>query len=448
MKNQISDKSNGARIEPRLLKGFRDYGPEEQAARQAMFAKIQSVFERFGFLPLSTPVLEYKDILIGKIGEDEKLIYSFRDNGERDVAMRYDLTVPLARYVAQNQNKLTLPFKRYQIAPVWRAENTQKGRLREFYQCDVDVVGTESPLADAEVMACICKALEELGISNYELKINDRRIFNGFSSILQTDEKQIKEIVREVDKFEKIGKDQVIKNLKEKNVSQLVIDQVNAFLSLGNGEQALEDIGKVASGLVDFIKPYKDQLLELKKNVASQGIALNSIIVDLYIARGLDYYTSTVFEIVLPENPEFGSIVGGGRYDSLVDQFSEKSLPAVGGSIGIDRLFEAMKELGLVKSEGLITALVLNLDENLQSDYVQIVSTLRNAGINSELYYEPAKLDKQFKYAENKGIAFAVILGEQEKQQGIVQVKNLETREQQEIKQTELVSYLNENKPR
>src|SRR3989338_2406255 len=196
------------KIEPRTLKGFRDYGPKEQLARQQMFAKIQSVFERFGFLPLSTPVLEYKDILMGKYGEEgDRLLYSFKDNGDRDVAMRYDLTVPMARFVAQNQNKLAYPFKRYQIAPVWRGENTQKGRLREFYQCDIDIVGTESRTADAEVMACICLALEALGVTNYELRINDRRIFSIFTGADQA------EIIRAVDKLDKVGREGVLEEL-------------------------------------------------------------------------------------------------------------------------------------------------------------------------------------------------------------------------------------------
>ncbi len=184
------------KIQPRLLKGFRDYGPTEQGARQNMFAIIQKSFERFGFLPLSTPVLEYKDVLMGKYGEDEKLVYNFLDKGEREVAMRYDLTVPLARYIAQNQHTLTFPFKRYHIAPVWRADNPQKGRFREFYQCDVDTVGSDSVLADAEIIACICKTMEALGLKNYRVRLNDRRLFSLFSGTLGDEQVQVGEIIR------------------------------------------------------------------------------------------------------------------------------------------------------------------------------------------------------------------------------------------------------------
>jgi histidyl-tRNA synthetase len=403
------------KIEPRLLKGFRDFGPKEQSFRQSSFAKIQNVFERFGFLPLSTPVLEYKDILMGKYGDDEKLVYSFKDNGDRDVAMRYDLTVPLARYVAQNQGQLFYPFKRYQIAPVWRADNPQKGRLREFYQCDVDVVGSDSALADADVIACLCKALESVGISEYRVRLNDRRNFDVFGE-------NASDIIRAIDKVDKIGIEGVKQELESKKISSEQIDLVKGFLS---STKALQ---------------YTGILEALRNSVIAQGIDDKNIVIDVSIARGLDYYTSTVFEIVLPDKPEFGSICSGGRYDSLVDQFSKTSLPAVGGSIGIDRLFDAMSEMGLSSEDDTIQSIIVNQDESLQDDYVMLATELRNSGISTELYYEPAKLEKQFKYAESKGISFAVILGQEEKQSGTVKLKNLKTREQEDISKTELIT--------
>jgi len=428
-------------IEPRLLKGFRDYGPQEQAARQAMFAKIQGVFERFGFLPMSTPALEYKEILMGKYGEDEKLIYSFKDNGGRDVAMRYDLTVPLARYVAQNRGQLTLPFKRYQIAPVWRADNPQKGRLREFYQCDIDAVGGPSPVSDAEVIVCMCKAVEAVGITNYQLRLNDRSIFDLLSSLFLAAGASVdegKEVMRALDKVGKIGKMGAVKILEEKNVSEGAIKQAQMLMDLGEGEQALANIEQNLS---------KDSwavanLRTLLALVKAQGVAEKNIVFDPLIMRGLDYYTGVVFEIILPDKPEFGSIMGGGRYDNLVDQFSDQSLPAVGGSIGIDRLYDAMVDQGLVEAEGLVKALVVNLDEQLMEDYVKLVTGLRAAGINSEMYYQPVKLDKQFKYAESKGIEYAVIMGPDEKAKGAAQLKNLKTREQAEVPLSELAGKL------
>lgn len=391
------------KIEPRLLKGFRDYGLQEQASRQAMFAKIQSVFEQFGFLPLSTPILEYKEILMGKYGDDEKLVYEFKDHGGREVAIRYDLTVPLARYVAQNQGQLVFPFKRYQIAPVLRGDNPQKGRLREFYQCDVDTVGTDNPLSDVEVVACCAKAIEALGVTNYKVRISDRELLKDLSP----------EAIRALDKVDKIGLDGITKEMKDRGVGDAEI-ALAARLVEGTRVVAPERLQKVIAGLKEY---------GLKGQVEF----------DATIARGLDYYSGTVFEINLPEKPEYGSICGGGRYDGLVDQFSSQSLPAVGGSIGIDRLYGALEELGLIPKTSGVQVLVLNLDEQLQQKYIALAGQLRAAGVNTELYYEPTKLDKQFRYGERKGIPWAVVLGEQEAASGMVQLKNLTTREQEGV---------------
>lgn len=395
-------------IEPRLLKGFRDYAPSEQSARQNLFLKIQTAFEQFGFLPLSTPVLEYKEILMGKYGEDEKLVYSFKDNGERDVAMRYDLTVPLARFIAQNQGRLTYPFKRYQIAPVWRADNPQKGRLREFYQCDVDSVGTNSQLADAEVIACLCKAIEAVGLTDFRIRLNDRRNFEVFGE-------SASDIIRSIDKFDKIGINGVTAELETKGVSA---DGVVIAKQIMEGSASLK---------------YADQLEKLRDDIIKLGISEANVVIDPSIARGLDYYTSTVFEIVIPSMPEFGSVCGGGRYDSLVDQFSNTPVPAVGGSIGIDRLFDALTEMDLLPKIETIKAMVMNMEESLQSKYLEIATTLRKAGIKTELYPEVNKMEKQFKYAENKGIPYAIILGPDENSRNVVKIKNLKTRDQQEL---------------
>ncbi len=405
-----------SKIEPRNLKGFRDYAPPEQLARQAMFSKIQSVFERFGFLPLSTPVLEYAEVLMGKSGEEaDKLSYRFKDNGDRDVAMRYDLTVPLARFVAQNQGRLTYPFKRYQIAPVWRGENTQRGRLREFYQCDIDIVGTNSLIADAEIIACICSVFDALDIKNYLVRLNNRQNFEGFKF------KQI-ETIRTIDKTDKIGIDGVIAELNNLELPAEQIEQVRSLLQQG-----------------DEAKPDQRSKAIIDTSIGL-GVNPNQIIFDPTIARGLDYYTSTVFEVILKNNPEFGSILGGGRYDKLVDTFSDKPLPAVGGSIGIDRLFEALESMGNLPTALGVEVVVLNLGESMRAETLRVVSEMREEGINVDLYYEEAKLDKQFKYAENKGARLAVIIGEEEKAKGTVKVKNLQTREQIEVLETELLA--------
>ncbi len=400
------------KIEPRLLKGFRDYGPNDQLARQQMFSKIQSVFERFGFLPLSTPVLEYKDILMGKYGEDEKLVYSFKDNGDRDVAMRYDLTVPLARYVAQNQGQLIFPFKRYQIAPVWRADNPQKGRLREFYQCDVDAVGTDSPVADAEVIACVCQALEAVGVVNYRVRLNDRAVLKDFS----------KETIRAIDKIDKIGLDGILSEMQANGVSEDEITRAKELVESGN-----ESVPENVAGIIEMLQSYK-----------LKGV----VDFDPSIARGLDYYTGTVFEIFLKDKPEFGSICSGGRYDGLVDQFSKQSLPAVGGSIGVDRLIDALTEMGEMGFTQPIRALILNQNEKLLQKYINLSTYLRSEGINVELYYSTAKLEKQFKYAESKGIPYAIIMGETEALADTVQLKDLSKREQETIFLSELADKL------
>ncbi len=404
--------ANLDKIEPRLLKGFRDYSPTEQLARQQMFGKIQSVFERFGFLPLSTPVLEYAEILMGKYGEDEKLVYQFKDKGDRDVAMRYDLTVPLARYVAQNQGQIIFPFKRYQIAPVWRADNPQKGRLREFFQCDIDAVGTDSVLADIEVIACLCKALEAVGVANYRVRLNDRSIFATFSPVT----------IRAIDKIDKIGLDGVVAEMQAGQVSEAEIARAKELVQ--GKVTAPENILTILSDLTQF---------DLQGQVEF----------DPSIARGLDYYTGVVFEIFLVDKPEFGSICSGGRYDNLVNQFSNQDLPSVGGSIGIDRLLQALEEMGLLKTSQPIRALILNQSKVLEKEYLKLATTLRANGVNVEIYYaNTAKLDKQFKYAEGKGIPLAIIMGEEEAKNGTVQLKDLAKREQQEVNQTDLAQIL------
>lgn len=400
------------RVEPRTLKGFRDYSASEQYARQAMFQKIQTVFEQFGFSPLSTPALEYKEILMGKYGDDEKLVYSFQDNGGRDVAMRYDLTVPLARYVAENLGSLLLPFKRYHIAPVWRADNPQKGRLREFYQCDVDVVGSDSVLADAEVIACLGQALEALGLTSYKVRINDRSVLK-FSS---------PDSIRVLDKVDKIGVDGMVKEMTDRGLPVEDIELAKQLTS-GENKRLPERLTQVMAALEKFA---------LKGQVEF----------DPTIARGLDYYSGTVFEIVLLDKPEYGSICGGGRYDGLLGNFSDSQLPAVGGSIGIDRMYGALDELGLLPKPNTTSTLILNVDGGLLDDYLTLASQLRAAGIQTELFYETAKLDKQFKYGERKGLRWAVILGGDEKASGKLKLKNLQSREQTEVTREELISKL------
>jgi len=438
------------------LKGFRDFLPEKALEREKVFETIRSVFQKYGFLPLETPVLEYKEILSGKYGgEGEKLMYQFRDRGQRDVAMRYDLTVPLARVVAQYQSELAMPFKRYQIAPVWRADNTQKGRYREFYQCDVDVVGSDSITADAEIIACINEALQSLGIKDVVIRINNRKILDALLQNSGIPKNKILDAMRIIDKLEKIGEPKVREELALLGIKtkgrQDLFETLNA---------TFEDPKEISVHLEAV--PGAGELAAVVEILLEWGIKNYQI--DLTLARGLDYYTGTIFEIILPDAPQYGSIAGGGRYDNLIGMFtspnpllskerakgevpqpSRKAMAgtaAVGGSIGVDRLLAALEELELIKYDLVSDVLVCNLAEELEEQYLAVTKQLRDSGIKTDFYYSPDKLDKQLKYADKKNINFAVIIGQDEQKKSEATVKNLSTGKQEKVKQKDLSKFL------
>ena len=395
-----------AKTIPQTLKGFRDFMPQEQIARQKIMAKISEIFERFGFAPIETPSLEYYDLLAGKYGEEgEKLMYKFKDAGGRMVALRYDLTVPLARVVASNPD-LVKPFKRYQIAPVWRAENPQRGRFREFMQCDVDIIGSSSKLADAEVIAALDSAFKALEIGSVEVKFNNRQLIDKVLSKLKISENKIVQFMRTIDKLDKLEKKQVLELLQSEGFKPDILASYSELME----------------------KESKAYVSEMQ-NLLS-GFGVSNMKFDKYLARGLDYYTGTIFEFVLSDKPEFGSIAGGGRYDDLIGKISGKPTPAVGGSIGLDRLFAALMDLGLIAPQTAAEVLVMNLDESLTADYLNIATNLRTAGIDCEVYYEASKLDKQFKYAEAKNLKLAVIFGPDEAKKRQANIKNLAEKKQ------------------
>jgi histidyl-tRNA synthetase len=419
---------NKDNIQP--LKGFRDFLPEEAAARADVFARVRSVFARYGFLPLETPALEYGEILAGKYGDEgDKLMYQFKDQGERDVAMRYDLTVPLARVVAQYQNELAMPFKRYQIAPVWRADRPQKGRYREITQCDIDIVGTESLFADAEVIACLNAALSELGLRDVIIRVNNRKVLDGLMKASGIEAKKTMAAIRSLDKLQKIGEDGVRGELAAAGVQKKQADKLFEFLG-----QGLED----ASDIEEKLEEVKGagELAELVEILLDMEV--KNYEVDLTLARGLDYYTGTIFEITAPDAAELGSIAGGGRYDQLIGMFAGKQIPAVGGSLGIDRVMTVLEELELVGAGAASEVLVCNLDEALEERYLAVTRQLRLAGIRTEFYYESVKLDKQLKYADKKNIKFVVLIGQNEAAKEEATVKNLSTGKQEVVKQKEL----------
>lgn len=398
-----------------VLKGFRDYLPQEQIARRKIIAKISEVFERFGFAPIDTPALELYELLRGKLGEEEKLIYKFQDFGEREVALRYDLTVPLARVVA-NYPDLPKPFKRYQVANVWRAENPQKGRFREFMQCDVDIVGVDSLIADAEVVATLNEAFKSLEIGDVLVKFNNRQLVDQVLAELKIAKASVGKFMRLIDKLDKMGMEKVKLALKQEGFDEKVFQAYETMMD----------------------KAGKKFELEFKNLLSSFGV--DNIQFDKYLIRGLDYYTGTIFEFVLKSKPEFGSIAGGGRYDSLIGKISGKDSPAVGGSIGLDRLFAALTEAGLIAPQTAAEVIVFNLDKNLTADYLNITTNLRNASIDTEFYYETAKLDKQFKYAESKNIQVAVIFGSEESKKRKVNLKNLKEKEQRTVDLDDLIT--------
>lgn len=396
-------------IKPQTLKGFRDFLPMEARKRQFVINTLKKVFESYGFEPLETPSLEYEEILLGKYGQEgDKLMYRFEDNGKRKVALRYDQTVPLARVVAQYQNELPMPFKRYQIQNVWRAENPQKGRFREFLQCDIDTVGTSSSLADAEIIEIAATALKILGLKDFKILINDRKNFDNIK----------KRAIPILDKLAKIGEDKVKMYLRAEGLDDKILDEVKNL-----------PITKELKNIVNLLEKLKIDKSNIKFSPT--------------LARGLDYYTGVIFEIEI-EGYSAGVVCGGGRYDNLIGLFANKQIPAVGFAFGFDRLMEAMEELNLFPTDLATTKVLVTIfSPEFKRQSFDISSLLRKSGVSTELYLdENAKLDKQLKYADQKGIPFAIIIGPEEVKNNTVTLKNLKTCSQKTIPQKDLIKEL------
>lgn len=396
------------KIEPKLLKGFRDFLPKEARKRQYVLETLKKVFESYGFEPLETPALEYEEILSEKYGnEGDKLMYRFTDNGERKVALRYDQTVPLARVVAQYQNELPMPFKRYQMQNVWRAENTQKGRYREFLQVDIDVVGVYSPLADAETIAVIIKSLETLGFKKFKILINDRTIFSKLIDQEIFSDEEMPKIVGAIDKIKKIGDEGVIKEIVDEGFTK---ERAKNILQTIKTQEKTDTLNDISAFL---------ESLSLDKEIFK---------FDPTLARGLDYYTGVIFEVEI-EGYEVGSIAGGGRYDNLIGMFAGRDIPAVGFAFGFDRLIEAMETLNLFPTELYTTkALITFAGSELQKKAIKVANQLRNGNINAEVYLEDTTLEKQLKYADKKQIPYVVIVNENN-----LVLKNMTERTQEEL---------------
>jgi histidyl-tRNA synthetase len=431
-------------IEPRTLKGFRDTLPGPMMAREHLIDTAKAVFRSFGYGPIDTPALEYTEILLGKGGtETDKQMFRFEDQGGRDVAMRFDLTIPLARFVAQHAHELPLPFKRYHVGPVWRGENTQRGRYREFVQCDFDTVGTSSVNADVETALVIHELFRALGIKDFVIRINNRKVLNGLLDRLELADSTT-EVLRAIDKLSKVGPDKVSTELAEAGMSEDQTIELFKLLDI-EGSDPFEQIAEAEALVGEAGAAGIAELTVMFEGLAAGGVSFAHANLDLSIARGLDYYTGSVFETFLTELPEIGSVCSGGRYDDLASTYTKQKLPGVGASLGVDRLLAALEELGLGDSSEVPAPVFLPLFEQARTaDYLALAADLRRAGLGVEVYPEARKLGAQLKYADRRGHRVAVIIGSTEFDAGTAQIKDLATGTSREVAMADLASILQE----
>lgn len=447
-----------------IPKGTRDFGPEVMVRRNYIFNTIRTVFERYGYLPLETPSMENLSTLTGKYGEEgDQLIFKVLNNGDflkdaddaalshRDAkklsfsicdrALRYDLTVPFARFVVMHHNQLVMPFKRYQIQPVWRADRPQKGRYREFYQCDADVVGSNSLINEVELIQIFDDVLSGLGIANFSIKINNRKLLTGLAEVAGISDRMM-EMTIAIDKLDKIGIDGVKKELLDRGFEESQWNVIYAVLNItGSNEEKVQAIGEVLKNSEAAQKGI-EELQFILKRIHALGLKKAKLELDLTLARGLNYYTGTIFE-VKANDVQMGSICGGGRYDDLTGIFGLPGLSGVGISFGADRIYDVMMELQLFPEHIGSTSKVLftNFGENEEIFCLTLLRKLRDAGVNAEIYPESAKMKKQFKYADDKKIPYVVIVGDEEMKQGRVALKNMVTGEQSLLNESELIQH-------
>lgn len=423
------------RIEPRILQGFRDYLPETMMPRERIMETARRVYRSYGFSPIDTPALELLEVLTGKGSEEtDRQIYHFETAGGRKVGLRFDLTVPLARFVAMHINELGTPFKRYHIAPVWRGERPQAGRFREFVQCDFDTIGTESVVADIETALVIHELLEAIDVGEFSLRLNDRQILNGLLSKLGLADKSVP-ILRALDKLTKIGGDEVIKEMEQTaSVNSSQANQILEFAAIdGSSEGTFKKLDELLVGN-EIGERGIARLSQVVKAIEAAGIRKSRFHIDVSIARGLDYYTGIIFETVLSELPSIGSICSGGRYDNLAEVYSKQHLPGVGASLGLDRLLVALESLKRIEPiRAAAPVLVTYFDKDALLDYLKIASLIRKAGIGVEMYPEPKKLGAQLKYADQRGFRAAIIAGSRELENGTCQVKELRSQSSTEV---------------
>ena len=436
---------NIKRVEPRTLSGFMELLPQDQIKFNEMLDTIKKTYELYGFLPEETPIIESSEVLLAKAGgETEKQIYSFK-KGDKDLSLRFDLTVPLAKYVAQYYNDLTFPYRRYQIGKVFRGERAQKGRYREFYQCDIDIIGDGklSIINDAEIPSVIYTTFKNLGFDNFVIKINNRKILNGLFDELNISDKKT-EILIIIDKLEKIGMEAVKEELSKLELSEEKINKIEQFFKIeGTTDEKIEKLEKLGFNS-EIFKEGVEELKEVVKYVRLFNVEEKNFTVDLTIARGLDYYTGTVYETNLVGYESIGSICSGGRYENLASYYTKKNLPGVGISIGLTRLFYNLKELGLLKSskKSISKVGVIPMGVGIE-DAVKISNVLRENNIPNEIYKEDAKLKNKFSYANNLDIPYVIIIGEEEKEKGLYTLKNMISGEQNMLTAEKILEVLN-----
>lgn len=436
--------SDVKRVEPRTLPGFMELLPNEQILFNQMKEKIQKSYEKFGFLPLDTPILELGEVLLAKAGgETEKQIYKF-SKGDNDLVMRFDLTVPLAKFVAEHYGELGFPFRRYQIGKVYRGERPQKGRFREFYQCDIDIIGDGelSVINDAEMPSVIYNTFRELGFSDFVICINNRKILNGIFRHLGLSDVSM-DVMRIIDKLDKIGVEAVCSELEKLNISNEAINTIKDFVLIeGTTDEkllALDNLGIDDELFVEGL----NELKEVVKYIRVLNVPDTHFTVDLKIARGLDYYTGTVYETFLTDYRNLGSVCSGGRYDNLAEYYTNKKLPGVGISIGLTRLFYQLNEAGLIKCDksSIADALIISMDDQI-IDCLKTATLFRENGINAEVYLQDKKMKAKMKYADKLKIPFVVIIGEDERKSGMVTLKNMISGEQKLVTATEAVELI------
>ena len=432
-------------IKPRVPRGMRDILPEQMIRRQYVIDVIRNVFEEFGFEPLQTPALELSEVLTGKYGPDaEKLIYQAGHvGGKENISLRYDLSVPLCRVVAMHP-QLPKPFKRYQIDPVWRAERPQKGRYRQFFQCDADTVGTESMLADAENVNLIYQVLTRLGFEQFEVNINDRKLITGIGQFAGVPEEQLGGLYRSIDKLDKIGLSGVRDELAENQIPEPVIEKLLALLQIEGDPATVLNALSEQLGDSEIAREGIAELEELNGYLTTLGVPDKFYRMNVSMVRGLEYYTGPIYETVV-EEPKIGSITGGGRYDELIGSFSKQGYPATGTSFGIERIIDVMEEFDMFPTtvgKTVTQVLVTVFDAELAQESLKLATLLRQNGIRTEVYSRPTRLSTQIKYADTKGIPYAVILGSDELEADSVAIRNLASREQQVVPREALVEHI------